>query len=93
VASVQTADAIAMKLGIEKAAMVRVRWNFYALTEAMDEPLRPANEELIPLAGCQVSQELIRTLDLELRRARWSQPGWRNAVCFLAGLHRAGASS
>ena len=34
----KTADAIAMKLGIEKAAMVRVRAGIsYALTEAMDE--------------------------------------------------------
>jgi exodeoxyribonuclease V alpha subunit len=34
----KTADAIAMKLGIEKAAMVRVRAGIsYALTEAMDD--------------------------------------------------------
>ena len=34
----KTADAIAMKLGIEKTAMVRVRAGIsYALTEAMDE--------------------------------------------------------
>jgi hypothetical protein len=33
----QTADAIAMKLGIEKTAIVRVRAGIsYALTEAMD---------------------------------------------------------
>ena len=33
-----TADAIAMKLGIEKTAMVRVRAGIgYALTEAMDD--------------------------------------------------------
>jgi exodeoxyribonuclease V alpha subunit len=48
----KTADAIAMKLGIEKTAIVRVRAGIsYALTEAMDEghcglPI----EELIPLA-------------------------------------------
>ena len=48
----KTADAIAMKLGIEKTAMVRVRAGIsYALTEAMDDsghcglPI----EELIPL--------------------------------------------
>jgi exodeoxyribonuclease V alpha subunit len=34
----KTADAIAMKLGIEKTAMVRVRAGIsHALTEAMDE--------------------------------------------------------
>ena len=34
----KTADAIAMRLGIDKAAMVRVRAGIsYALTEAMDE--------------------------------------------------------
>src|SRR5207237_4650443 len=68
----KTAGAIAMKLGIEKTAMVRVRAGIsYALTEAMDEghcglPI----EELIPLAEklLEVPQELIRTaLDLELR--------------------------
>src|ERR1700720_3182 len=48
----KTADAIAMKLGIEKTAMIRVRAGIsYALTEAMDEghcglPI----EELMPLA-------------------------------------------
>jgi exodeoxyribonuclease V alpha subunit len=34
----KTADAIAMKLGIDKTAMIRVRAGIsYALTEAMDE--------------------------------------------------------
>ena len=34
----KTADAIAMRLGIEKTAMIRVRAGIsYALTEAMDE--------------------------------------------------------
>ena len=34
----KTADAIAMKLGIEKTAMIRVRAGIsYALTEPMDE--------------------------------------------------------
>src|SRR6202140_1115942 len=48
----KTADAIAMKLGVDKTAMIRVRAGIsYALTEAMDEghcglPI----EELIPLA-------------------------------------------
>jgi ATP-dependent exoDNAse (exonuclease V) alpha subunit len=48
----KTADAIAMKLGIEKTAMIRVRVGIsYALTEAMDEGHcgLPTNE-LVPLA-------------------------------------------
>jgi exodeoxyribonuclease V alpha subunit len=46
------ADAIAMKLGIEKTAMVRVRAGVsYALTEAMNEGhCGLPTEELIPLA-------------------------------------------
>jgi exodeoxyribonuclease V alpha subunit len=67
----KTADAIAMKLGIEKTAMVRVRAGIsYALTEAMDDghcglPM----DELLPLAEglLEVPVELVRTaLDLEL---------------------------
>src|SRR5712664_2920543 len=67
----KTADAIAMKLGIEKTAMIRVRAGIsYALTEAMDEGHcgLPA-EELTPLAVelLGVPGELIQTaLDLEL---------------------------
>jgi exodeoxyribonuclease V alpha subunit len=61
----KTADAIAMKLGIEKTAMVRVRAGIsYALTEAMDEGhCGLPTEELIPLAEklLEVSQELIRS--------------------------------
>src|SRR6202140_2195122 len=68
----KTADAIAMKLGIEKTAMVRVRAGIsYALTEAMDEGhCGLPTEELIPLAEklLEVPQRLIRSaLDLELR--------------------------
>src|SRR5213593_5066042 len=67
----KTADAIAMKLGIEKTAMIRVRAGIsFALTEAMDEGhCGLPTEELIPLAEklLEVSPELIRTaLDLEL---------------------------
>ena len=49
----RTADAIAMKLGIEKTAMVRVRAGIgYALTEAMDEGhCGLPEEELGPLAN------------------------------------------
>jgi exodeoxyribonuclease V alpha subunit len=67
----KTADAIAMKLGIEKGAMIRVRAGIsFALTEAMDEghcglPV----ENLLPLAEelLEVPTELVQTaLDLEL---------------------------
>jgi exodeoxyribonuclease V alpha subunit len=47
----KTADAIAMKLGIEKTAMIRVRAGIsFALTEAMDEGhCGLPTEELVPL--------------------------------------------
>jgi exodeoxyribonuclease V alpha subunit len=49
----KTADAIAMRLGIDKAAMVRVRAGIsYALTEAMDEGhCGLPRDELVPLAA------------------------------------------
>ena len=67
----KTADAIAMRLGIEKTAMIRVRAGIsYALTEAMDEGhCGLPTEELTPLAVelLEVPAELIQTaLDLEL---------------------------
>src|SRR6201984_3428340 len=68
----KTADQIAMKLGIDKTAMVRVRAGIsYALTEAMDDGHcgLPTNE-LVPLAEklLEVPPQLIRTaLDLELQ--------------------------
>src|SRR5204863_7047980 len=67
----KTADSIAMKLGIEKTAMIRVRAGIsYALTDAMDEghcglPI----DDLVPLAErlLEVPEQLIRTaLELEL---------------------------
>src|ERR1700734_1761160 len=91
----KTADAIAMKLGIEKTAMVRVRAGIsYALTEAMDEGhCGLPTEELIPLAEklLEVSQELIRTaLDLELHEGTVVADRVGETPCvFLAGLHRA----
>jgi exodeoxyribonuclease V alpha subunit len=91
----KTADAIAMKLGIEKAAMVRVRAGIsYALTEAMDEGhCGLPTEELIPLAEklLEVPQELIRTaLDLELHEGTVVADRVGETPCvFLAGLHRA----
>jgi exodeoxyribonuclease V alpha subunit len=68
----KTADAIALRLGIEKAAMIRVRAGIsYALTEAMDEGhCGLPTEELIPLAEklLEVPQEILRAaLDLELQ--------------------------
>ena len=91
----KTADAIAMKLGIEKTAMVRVRAGIsYALTEAMDEGhCGLPTEELIPLAEklLEVPQELIRTaLDLELQEGTVVADRVGETPCvFLAGLHRA----
>ena len=91
----KTADAIAMKLGIEKTALVRVRAGIsYALTEAMDEGhCGLPTEELIPLAEklLEVPQELIRTaLDLELQQGTVVADRVGETPCvFLAGLHRA----
>ena len=67
----KTADAIAMKLGIEKIATIRVRAGIsYALTEAMEDGhCGLPTEELVPLAEklLEVPQQLVRTaLELEL---------------------------
>jgi exodeoxyribonuclease V alpha subunit len=91
----KTADAIAMKLGIEKTAMIRVRAGIsYALTEAMDEGhCGLPTDELAPLAEklLEVTQELIRTaLDLELQEGTVVADRVGETPCvFLAGLHRA----
>jgi len=91
----KTADAIAMKLGIEKTAMIRVRAGIsYALTEAMDEGhCGLPTEELIPLAEklLEVSPELIcAALDLELQEGTVVADRVGETPCvFLAGLHRA----
>ena len=91
----KTADAIAMKLGIEKTAMIRVRAGIsYALTEAMDEGhCGLPTDELMPLAEklLEVPQELIRTaLDLELQEGTVVADRVGETPCvFLAGLHRA----
>ena len=91
----KTADAIAMKLGIEKTAMVRVRAGIsYALTEAMDEGhCGLPTAELVPLAEklLEVPQELIRTaLDLELQEGTVVADRVGETDCiFLAGLHGA----
>jgi exodeoxyribonuclease V alpha subunit len=91
----KTADAIAMKLGIEKTAMIRVRAGIsYALTEAMDEGhCGLPTEQLSPLAEklLEVPQDLIRTaLDLELQEGTVVADRVGETPCvFLAGLHRA----
>lgn len=91
----KTADAIAMKLGIEKTAMIRVRAGIsYALTEAMDDGHcgLPTNE-LMPLAGnlLEVPLELVHTaLDLELTDGTVVADSVGGMPCtFLAGLYRA----
>ena len=91
----KTADAIAMKLGIEKTAMVRVRAGIsYALTEAMEEGhCGLPTAELMPLAEklLEVTQELIRTaLDFELQEGTVVADQVGETPCvFLTGLHRA----
>ena len=91
----KTADAIAMKLGIEKTAMIRVRAGIsFALTEAMDEGhCGLPTEELIPLAEelLEVPPDLIRTaLDLELSDGTVIADHVGETPCaFLAGLYRA----
>jgi Helix-hairpin-helix containing domain len=68
----KSADAIAMKLGIEKTAMIRLRAGIsYALTEAMDEGhCGLPTDQLIPLAEelLEAPRELILTA-LELERS------------------------
>jgi exodeoxyribonuclease V alpha subunit len=91
----KTADAIAMKLGIEKTAMIRVRAGIsYALSEAMDEghcglPL----DKLGPLAVdlLEVPAELIETaLGLELQDGTVVADSVDGTPCiFLIGLYRA----
>src|SRR4030081_3248676 len=91
----KTADAIAMKLGIEKTAMIRVRAGIsFALTEATDEghcglPL----DNLMPLAEklLEVPIDLVRTaLDLEISEGTVVADSVGETRCiFLAGLHRA----
>src|ERR1700676_3744338 len=91
----KTADAIAMKLGIEKTAMIRVRAGIsFALTEAMDEGhCGLPTDELVPLAEklLEVPVELVRiALDLERTEGTVIADSVGETSCvFLAGLHRA----
>jgi exodeoxyribonuclease V alpha subunit len=91
----KTADAIAMRLGIEKTAMVRVRAGIsYALTEAIDEGhCGLPTDELLPLTEklLEVPQQLIGTaLELELQEGTVIADHVGETPCvFLAGLYRA----
>ncbi len=91
----KSADAIAMKLGIEKTAMIRLRAGIsYALTEAMDEGhCGLPTDQLIPLAEelLEAPKELILTA-LELERSDGAVIADKvgdTACMFLAGLYRA----
>jgi exodeoxyribonuclease V alpha subunit len=91
----KTADAIAMKLGIDKTAMIRVRAGIsYALTEAMDEGhCGLPTEELLPLAVrlLEVPAELVQAaLDLEVSEGSViADRVGDDPFVFLAGLYRA----
>ena len=91
----KTADTIAMKLGVEKTAMTRVRAGIsHALTEAMDNGhcALPV-EELAPLAVelLEVPKELVQTaMDLELADGTVVADTVAGTPCiFLGGLYRA----
>ncbi len=91
----KSADAIAMRLGIEKTAMIRLRAGIsYALTEAMDEGhCGLPTDQLIPLAEelLEAPKELILTA-LELERSDGAVIADKvgdTACTFLAGLYRA----
>ena len=91
----KTADVIAMKLGIEKTAMIRVRAGIsFALTEAMDQGhCGLPTDDLIPLAEklLEVPIDLLRAaLDLEVSEGTVIADNVGETRCvFLAGLHRA----
>ena len=91
----KTADAIAMRLGIEKTAMIRIRAGVaHALTEAMDDGHcgLPA-AELLPLAAglLEAPEDLVRAaIDEELAAGSVVADRVGDTPCvFLAGLHRA----
>ena len=91
----KTADAIAMRLGIEKTAMIRIRAGVaHALTEAMDDGHcgLPA-AELLPLAAglLEAPEDLVRAaIDEELVAGSVVADRVGDTPCvFLAGLHRA----
>jgi exodeoxyribonuclease V alpha subunit len=91
----KTADAIAMKLGIEKTSMIRVRAGIsFALTEAMDEGhCGLPSDQLVPLAVdlLEVEKELVlAALNLELAEGTVIADTVGETPCiFLGGLYRA----
>ena len=91
----KTADAIAMQLGLEKTAMIRIRAGVsYALTEAMDEGhCGLPTAELVPLAEAllEVPAALISAaLELELADGTVIADQVGETPCiFLASLYRA----
>lgn len=91
----RTADMIAEKLGIEKAAMIRVRAGIsYALTEAMGNGhCGLPHKELIPLAIklLEVPDELIQTaIELEMSDGTVTADTVGDTPCvFLSGLYQA----
>ncbi|MET4701833.1 RecD/TraA family predicted helicase [Constrictibacter sp. MBR-5] len=91
----KTADAIAMRLGIEPTAMIRVRAGIsYALAEAMDDGhCGLPTADLVPLAVelLKVPADLVESaLHLELAEGTVVGDHVRETPCvFLAALHRA----
>src|SRR5689334_158918 len=91
----KTADSIAMKLGIEKTAMIRLRAGIsYALSEATNEGhCGLPKDELMPFAAklLEVPPDLIGTaLTLELTEGTVVADTVGDTPCvFLAGLYRA----
>jgi exodeoxyribonuclease V alpha subunit len=91
----KTADAIAMTLGVEKTALIRVRAGIsYALAEAMDDGhCGLPTADLVPLAEAllDVGAGLIHTaLDLELGEGTVMADRVGETACvFLASLYRA----
>jgi exodeoxyribonuclease V alpha subunit len=91
----KTADAIALRLGIERTAMIRVRAGItYALTEAMDDGhCGLPTEELVQLAIglLEVPKELAApALELELAEQTVIADTVDETACvFLRGLYRA----
>jgi exodeoxyribonuclease V alpha subunit len=65
----RTADAIAMKLGVEKTAMIRARAGIsYALTESLDDGhCGLPRDELMPLGACPSSCGIFGTNLIRLR--------------------------
>jgi exodeoxyribonuclease V alpha subunit len=91
----RTADAVAMKLGIEKTAMIRARAGIsYALTEALDDGhCGLPRDELLPLAVELLDipeAVIIDALRLELEAGAVIAGTVEDHPCvFLAGLYRA----